>query len=217
MTSASEGSTPTTTTVFVMTKKMVAEFDEKMSGLLFRWYRLGYGGQMEIERPNGKKISYAGVGFDGSPREVYWGTWSEDFFQDEIPKILSNVADLAIRAKEDVSKSIDEAVNSLIRLIEKFYGAMVSVDQRLMGDGIRMGVRRDATVKIESVKEYTRAVAELMKRINATQCQQRLDANDSKELFGLRPNIWGFSIDLIELFRRIKRKVRGLQNSKEKA
>lgn len=214
---ASEGATSTNTSVFVMTQKMVAEFDEKMSGLLFRWHRLGYGGQMEIERPNGKKISYEGVGFDGSPRDVYWGTWSEDFFQDEVPKILSNVADLAIRAKEDVSKSVDEAVNSLTRLIEKFYSEMVSVDQRLMGDGVRMGVRRDATLKIESVKEYTRAVAELMRRMNATQCQQRLDANDNKELFGLRPSFLGFSIDLKELFRRGKRKVRSLQNSKEKA
>lgn len=217
MTGTSESTNPTNTTVFVMTKKMVAEFDEKMSGLLFRWHRLGYGGEMEIERPNGKKISYAGVGFDGSPREVYWGTWSEDFFQDEVPKILSNVADFAIRAEEDVSKSIDEAVNSLIRLIEKFYREMVRVDQRLMGDGVRVGVRRDATVKIESIKEYTRAVAELMKRMSATQCQQRLDANDSKELFGLRPSLWGFSIDLKELFRRIKKKIRRVQDGKEKA
>jgi hypothetical protein len=86
-----------------------------------------------------------------------------------------------------------------------------------MGDGVRVGVRRDATVKIESIKEYTRAVAELMKRMSATQCQQRLDANDSKELFGLRPSLWGFSIDLKELFRRIKKKIRRVQDGKEKA
>ncbi|MHC1752416.1 hypothetical protein [Humidesulfovibrio sp.] len=195
------------TVVFVRTQKSVKDFGAKMEDLATRWFRLSSGQEMIIERVNGKRISYQGCGFGGSPREVFWGSWSEEFFEQEVPEIIKSTGLAAVESGADVVKAIDEAANLLEKVIRNFFSRMVEVDQRLSGNGITLGPRYDPTRKVNSLVEYTQQVAEYFKKAFTRKIEsQDKEKEKSNGIVELKLNWHGLSIDFIELYRRIKRK-----------
>lgn len=193
------------TVVYVRTKKIVTDFESKMLELVERWYSLCTGKEMIIERVGGKRIHYQGVCFKGSPRLVFWGNWTEEFFEQEVPIIMDNVGALALEVEDDIELSINEAVDLLEEMTVRVYARMVSVDCRLMGDGIAHGQPYDTTHKTRTIRKYINEVSILVKK--KYEVKRRLEEKNSAtndEIIGLKPEIYGISIDLRRLYRRIR-------------
>jgi len=195
------------TVVYVHTKKIVDDFKCRMFNLVDGWFKLSFGGEMILERINGKKIHYGGILFDGSPRDVYWGRWSEEFFEHEVPIIIEATALLAVDVKADVTSCINEAVELLNSAVESVYRRMVDVDRRLMGDGIKLGPRHNVDGKTQTILTYIHDVAMLNnQRYSGHGKQREADAGGGKEILGIKPGFFGVSVDLRELYRRIRRR-----------
>jgi len=191
------------TLLYLQTQKSIRDFDDKMQSLLFKWYSLSWGGNLLIEMPNGKKISYEGIGFKGSPRAVFWGRWSEYFFEEAIPEIIANTGQMAVDAQIDVDKAIDEATELLRNLILKFFSDFSSTDQKLMGNGIKFGERREPAHKVRSLVEFTNQVSEYNKmKCRASINGQKID--NKKDIVGVKLKIGPIEIDFRELYRQIR-------------
>jgi len=46
------------------------------------WSFLTAGKPFRVKKCDGREISYEGVGFEGSPREVFWARYIEPFLED---------------------------------------------------------------------------------------------------------------------------------------
>lgn len=194
------------TVVHVHTKKRVSCFNDKMIGLVGRWYRLGIGKDMTIKTRNGREIFYSGVGFSGSPREVFWGSWAEEYFEDEIPVILDEIAKVALDASADISTCLEEAVELLCSVVDSVYEQMIEVDSRLVGNGTDLGPRERAERQIGILRIYTHEVAVLVRHKYANVEKQMSSGDHEKAILEIKPELFGISVDVIELLRRIKKK-----------
>jgi len=101
----------------------------------FPWHSLGYGGRVDVDDFNGRRIRIGGVKFSGSTELVYWSAVRRyvankinDTFQSAEAEIratsLSNTPAIA----EDVSRL-------LIPFCQRILGEAIETDRRLKGAG----------------------------------------------------------------------------------
>jgi hypothetical protein len=197
------------TMLYLQTQKSIRDFADKMQSLLFRWYSLSYGGELLIEMPNGQKINYVGITYKGSPRAVFWGRWSEVFFEEAIPEILSNTGQMAVDAQINVDKAMDETAELLRNLILKFYSDFSSTDQKLMGNGIKFGERREPAHKVCSLVEFVNQLSEFNKRKYGIAKNE----GERKEIADIVEVKWGIGPVKID-FRALYRQIRGRMKRK---
>jgi hypothetical protein len=99
------------------------------------WAFLKAGPPMRVKDFYGHEISYRGIGFEGSPRTVFWSRYIEPFLED----ISYRGVDLALRlSKEkgiDPQKPLKEIQGLLNGLTRKSFNRMADIDRRLRGNG----------------------------------------------------------------------------------
>jgi hypothetical protein len=109
------------------------------------WAFLTAGPPFRINYHDGKKIAYQGIGFEGSPHNVFWGRYIEPFLE---AHCLSEIAAAVAMAKgRDVDgKELLAELNGLLKSgFHKVYERMAEIDQRLRGGGNPNSVRRRPT------------------------------------------------------------------------
>jgi hypothetical protein len=83
----------------------------------------------------GKVISYEGVGFEGSPRDVFWGRYIEPFLEDITERAVQKTIKLANEKQQKFNEPLVEVSELLKALISRAYSRMADIDQRLLGKG----------------------------------------------------------------------------------
>ena len=99
------------------------------------WAFLTAGPQFSCKDFYGKKIAYQGIGFEGSPRNVFWSRYIEPFLEDIVERTVQETARLATDKQQSVSEPLSEVSNLLKSVARRAYDRMVVIDQRLLGNG----------------------------------------------------------------------------------
>ena len=125
-----------TTPLFVIFQKRIGDsFENLIRVQVTPWVFLNSGRPMRVKQHNQSQISYEGIGFEGSPRNVFWSRYIEPFMEE----ICINEIDAAVqKAKDrhvDATLLLPEIEGLLLAGIWKTFSNMADVDQRLLGKG----------------------------------------------------------------------------------
>ena len=99
------------------------------------WSFLTAGPPFRIKMFDGQLIAYCGIGFDGSPRRVFWTRYIEPFLEH---LCISEIAAAVAMAKEkevDARLLLPELKDLLSAGCRRTYATMADVDRRLRGKG----------------------------------------------------------------------------------
>ena len=91
--------------------------------------------KLVVKRFDGHQISYEGVEFEGSPRDVFWSGYIEPFLEDLVVKEFSAAVTAAKDRDVDARLLIPEVQGMLLSASRKVLSKMAEVDQRLRGHG----------------------------------------------------------------------------------
>jgi hypothetical protein len=99
------------------------------------WSFLTAGPPFRIKTFDGRQIAYEGVGFEGSPRQVFWSHYIEPFLEDlcitEIRAAISMAKEKGVNAK----LLLPELQELLSAGFQRVYARMAEVDRGLRGKG----------------------------------------------------------------------------------
>lgn len=90
----------------------------------------------------GKQISYQGVKFEGSPRDVFWGRYIEPFIEDIAHRIVQQTIQLCAEKNQSAQRPLAEAGELLKSVARRVYKRMAEIDQRLRAEGFPDRVQR---------------------------------------------------------------------------
>ncbi len=63
-------------------KRVTDAIEQLITKQVTPWSFIKAGPPFRVNRFDGRQIAYQGVGFEGSPREVFWGQYIEPFLED---------------------------------------------------------------------------------------------------------------------------------------
>lgn len=125
-----------TTPLYPTFRKRVNDaIDQIMTRQITPWAFLNTGHPFRIKRFDGRQISYEGVKFEGSPRDVFWSRYIEPFLEDicisEINAAVSMAHERGVEGKLLLSELEDLLKGGCLRV----YRRMADIDRRLRGEG----------------------------------------------------------------------------------
>ncbi len=112
-------------------------------------------GKGHITTFEGKICSWSGVGFEGSPREVFWGRYIEPFLEDSTERLIRLVAEESEKNKLNIRLELDTLSNHMRGMYARIYSEMADADQRMLGKGFPEKIdRKDITSEIIIMSHY---------------------------------------------------------------
>ena len=111
--------------------------------------------RLSVKRIDGRSISYEGVGFEGSPRLVFWSGYIEPFLYDLIVKELAAAVSASKERDVDARELIPEIQGLLLSGCHKVLARMAEVDRRLLGKGYPQNVPlRDIQPELTELRNF---------------------------------------------------------------
>jgi hypothetical protein len=120
------------------------------------WSFLTAGPPFHIKTFDEREISYAGVGFDGSPRMIFWTRYIEPFLEALAVSEIGIAVSMAKGKGVDAKLLLPEVQGLLSSGFRKVYARMAEVDRRLRGKGF------PNTVELRSVESEVRRMDEFL-------------------------------------------------------
>lgn len=139
----------------------------------------------------GKSVSYTGVQFEGSPRDVFWGGFIQPFLNDIVSKSFSKTRDFCRKENLNSKLPLEETAGLLKVGIQKAYERMADIDQGLRGRGFPKSVLR-YNPKNEISRSYSFVDERLVSEL-ALQSMQKKTLNNFYE----EHKFWFWSIGII--------------------
>lgn len=99
------------------------------------WVFLTAGPPFRVKKFDGREIAYEGIGFEGSPRHVFWGRYIDPFLEALAIEEISAALSLARERGVDAKNLLPEVQGLLISAVQKIFREMADVDRRLLGKG----------------------------------------------------------------------------------
>ncbi|MDH3504429.1 MAG: hypothetical protein OEM58_07870 [Nitrospirota bacterium] len=112
----------------------------------------------------GRQISYQGIEFSGSARDVFWTRYIEPFLENIIDHVVTETLRLSAEKRQDPKLTLLEASSLLKSLIHRAFRRMADVDRRLCGKGYPEKVPlRNTDSEIAGMEQFLdqRIIAEL--------------------------------------------------------
>ena len=110
-------------------------FDNLVKQQVTPWSFLATGHPFRIKCFDGRQIAYEGVGFEGSPREIFWSRYIEPFLEDICASEITSAVSMATERGVDGKLLLSELQELLSAGCLKVYKRMADVDRRLRGKG----------------------------------------------------------------------------------
>jgi hypothetical protein len=146
-------------------ERFVREECEKLErNQITPWAFLNAGPPMKVKDYHGGEISYQGIGFEGSPRQVFWARYIEPFLEDITFRAVDFAVVMSAEKKVDSCKPLSEVQGLLVSYTSKIYSRMAEIDRRLLGRGFPEKVPLRSTVNEQRAMEQlinTRVAAEM--------------------------------------------------------
>jgi hypothetical protein len=146
-------------------ERIELEFQKLEKDKITPWAFLLSGKGLKLTDFFGKEVNYAGVGFEGSPREKFWKGFIQPFLQDIVSKSFSETRSFCQTHGVDLKLPLEEAASLLKAGIRRVYHRMSDIDQRLRGKGYPDSVPRyspEAEVAFSEAFVDERMSAELL-------------------------------------------------------
>lgn len=104
------------------------------------WAFMNAGPKFAVSDFYGKTISYQGILFEGSPRQVFWSRYIEPFLEDLAVKVVAETLRLTTEKKQDPRLCLPEAAGLLKSVARRAFERMADIDRRLRGRGFPQNV-----------------------------------------------------------------------------
>jgi len=165
------------------------------------WAFFNAGPPIRISRFDGRSIAYQGVGFEGSPREVFWSRYIEPFLEDIAVQEMTAAVAAARERGVDAKLLLPEVEGLLLSNCKKVFNRMAEIDQRLRGKGYPQSVqRRPIDDKYSRMEKFIqiRIKAEIeMWGLASSDVESTIKKEKSK-VVKLEPSLYGIGINLPE-------------------
>ncbi|WP_427500626.1 hypothetical protein ACQE3E_13105 [Methylomonas sp. MED-D] len=128
------------------------------------WMFMTAGPPFKVQDFYGKVISYQGLEFDGSPRQVFWGRYIEPFLEDITDRTIKEALQLCADKSQDARQVLPELEGLLKSLARKAYDRMELIDRRLRAKSVSKEVEpRNSTPERAATEDFIsrRVAAEL--------------------------------------------------------
>ena len=99
------------------------------------WSFLTAGPPFKVKQFSGREISYQGIGFEGSPRTIFWGRYIDPFLEALAVEELEFAVSSAKERRVDASLLLPEVQGLLNAAVQKIFREMAEIDRRLLGKG----------------------------------------------------------------------------------
>jgi glutathione peroxidase-family protein len=194
-----------TTDVYPLTHSLIEQLDRKLLDLVIKWHSMSYGGELKIQKYNGSLIHYQGIAYAGTAVTVFWGDWMREYLNNESLKIANDIAQTAQKANYDVKKCVDESIELLCIMASRVYDKMADVDSKLRGDGINFEQLRDVSGYKSNFEKHITSHAKIIVDQFSSQVSKEKADSDRQDIFDMKPNFYGFGVNLNECWRRVRR------------
>ncbi|MGN7938000.1 hypothetical protein ACTJJ2_25930 [Pseudomonas sp. 22447] len=196
------------TSLYPQTARKIELLDNAIFERIQKWRMFPALWELETEDFYGKKISYRGIKYSGSPEMVFWG-YFQPFFNHEIPKILSEIEKECANKNLPPEEFLTEAADLLKIMVSRLWKEIAITHQVLKGDGLPKDEDlRDMSDMISAAKEKIDSeVAALLLRGTPAH-QEKHSAPD--DILEIKPNFMGVGINFNALARWARRKWRGI-------
>ena len=149
---------------------------------------------VEIPKYDGTLISYQSIRFEGSPELVFWRDFIDGYLKNEPLEVLQQVGELAQNSNQDICECLYEAEKLLGVMGHRIFEKMADTDQKLKGNGIKKGDRKDVSGRISGFKTY---ISEHRKIIELEFSPKSAGLPESPDdLIDFKPNFFGVGVNL---------------------
>jgi hypothetical protein len=116
-------------------ERVELEFQKLEKEKVTPWIFMPSGKPFRLTNFFGKEINYSGVGFEGSPRTVFWKGFIQPFLQDIVSRSFSETRNFCLTHNVEPKRPMEETAVLLKAGIKEIYRRMSDIDQRLRGKG----------------------------------------------------------------------------------
>lgn len=116
-------------------KRVTDAIEQLITKQVTPWSFIKAGPPFRVNRFDERQIAYQGVGFEGSPREVFWRQYIEPFLEDLCISEISAAVRMAKERGVDGKSLLLELQSLLSSGFTRVYERMADVDRRLRGKG----------------------------------------------------------------------------------
>jgi hypothetical protein len=101
----------------------------------FPWHSLGYGGRVDVDDFNGRRIRIGGVEFSGSAELVYWSTVKRYLANKINDTFAAAEAEIRATSATNAQAIVEDASRLLTPFCQRIVGEAIETDRRLKGKG----------------------------------------------------------------------------------
>lgn len=196
------------TLLYPQTARRVGLLDNAIFEKIQKWRMFRALWELETEDFHGKKISYRGIKYTGSPEMVFW-CYFQPFFDHEIPKVLAEIEKDCSNKNLPPEEFLKEAADLLKVMVSRLWKEIAKTHQILKGDGFpKTEDLRDMSGTISAAKEKIDAeVAALLLR-GTPALHENLSSPE--DILEIKPNVMGIGINFNAFARWAIRKWNGI-------
>lgn len=99
------------------------------------WAFLTAGPPFKVKQYSGREISYQGIGFEGSPRTIFWNRYIHPFLEALAIEEIEFAVASAKERRVDASLLLPEVQSLLNAAVQQIFREMAEIDRRLLGKG----------------------------------------------------------------------------------
>lgn len=139
----------------IIKQKLEREFRVLEGKQVTPWAFLNTGKPFRVEKFDGGFISYQGIKFAGSPRDVFWGSYIRLFLEDIVDRAFSDTRAFCIEHNIPRQIPLKEAGSQLQLGCSRIYNRMADIDQKLRGEGFPDSVsKKNVTHEIDRMMDF---------------------------------------------------------------
>lgn len=164
-----------TTPLYPIFRKRIKDGTEQIiQDQVMPWALLTAGPPFKVKQFSGREISYQGIGFEGSPRKVFWSRYIDPFLEAFAIEEIDIAVSSAKERRVDAKLLLPEVQNLLIDAVQKIFLEMAEIDRRLLGNGhpenmpLR-SVEREVSQLRTFIEEYIRSELAMWKPRSAAE------------------------------------------------
>lgn len=192
------------TPLYPLIKQKVTDEAYPIFERLQAWRMMTSGPGLNTTNIQGKPIRYSGsIGFEGSPRIVFWSGLFEPFLSKAAQQCLQWTIDTCRERHLSSAEYLAETRDLLGVLVQRVYEHMARTDQVLRGRGFPKTVTPvNVAPKIDAMKRH---IDDMLTALTHGGPPPTPPV-EKKEILLLKPSLWGMGVDLKALGRTLWRR-----------
>jgi hypothetical protein len=190
------------TRLYPLIRQRVIDEARPIAERLRLWRMMGSSG-LATTNFHGKEVSYRGVAFEGSPRQVFWSDFFEPFILAAARGTFEWVVEACRERNLNPMEYLVETRDLLQLLAEKTYDSMASIDRTLRGGGYP---QKATPVKIApKVSAMAKQINQLLVAFSHENPSAPPRPDGEGEILELKPTVYGLGVNLRALWRWLRR------------